>query len=304
MFDVAFHVPNMRPNSRDKQAQNGNNYQIYRGMAYVRWVAAMNNASLQDRAARRQNTDTDALYRKIERRLHTMHLSARKASLLAGLPPDGIRTIARGRIPRTDKLKALADVLGVDLNWFDLPESPIDTAISDREEAKQPELSLVPARINPELTQEARMLDQKFRGMWEAEIERVTELDTRTARGGDLETAVSVIDWGLPRNFVARLLPFGAGKVRIIHQAGDSMTPTIQPGQCLMVDIDDRTPDPPGLFAVWDGMSVSIRRLEYVPMSNPPMIRVMRDNQRYSSQEVPLSDLRVCGRVVMTMQPM
>jgi hypothetical protein len=259
---------------------------------------------LPGRAQRRQNTDTNALFKKIERRLHTMHLSARKASLLAGLPPDGIRTIARGRIPRADKMKALAEVLKVDLNWFDLPEDALDAAISDREKAKQPELSLPPAPVNPELTHEARMLDQKFQGMWEDEIERVTELDTRTARNGDLETAVSVIDWGLPRHFVARLLPFGAGEVRIIHQAGDSMTPTVQPGQCLMVDIDDRTPDPPGLFAVWDGMSVSIRRLEYVAMSNPPMIKVMRDNQRYSSQETPLSDLRVCGRVVMTMQPM
>lgn len=264
----------------------------------------MNEMSLADRAVRRQNTDTDALFKKIERRLHTMHLSARKASLMAGLPPDGIRTIARGRIPRADKMKALAEVLGVDLNWFDLPEAAIDVAISRMDEAKQPELSLVPARVNPELTNEARMLDAKFQGLWEEEIERVTELDTRTARNGDLETAVSVIDWGLPRNFIARLLPFGAGKIRIIHQAGDSMAPTVQPGQCLMVDIDDRTPDPPGLFAVWDGMSVSIRRLEYIPMSSPPMIRVMRDNARYSSQEVPLSDLRVCGRVVMAMQPM
>lgn len=259
---------------------------------------------LPDRAIRRQNTDTDALFRKIERRLHTMHLSARKASLLAGLPPDGIRTIARGRIPRADKMKALADVLKVDLNWFNLPDSPIEATISDRGAAHQAELPLPQARVNAALTNEARMLDQKFQGLWEEEIERVTELDARTARNGDLETAASIIDWGLPRHFVARLLPFGAGKIRIIHQCGDSMVPTVQPGQCLMVDIDDRTPDPPGLFAVWDGMSVSIRRLEYIAMSNPPMIRVMRDNQRYSSQEVPLSDLRVCGRVVMTMQPM
>jgi hypothetical protein len=261
-------------------------------------------AGLDDRALRRQNTDTDALFRKIERRLHTMHLSARKASLLAGLPPDGIRTIARGRIPRADKMKALADVLKVDLNWFNLPENPVNAAIPDRNAVKQSELPLPQACVNAELTNEARMLDQKFQGLWEEEIERVTELDTRTAHNGDLETAVSVIDWGLPRHFIARLLPFGAGKVRIIHQAGDSMAPTVQPGQCLMVDIDDRTPDPPGLFAVWDGMSVSIRRLEYIAMSNPPMIRVMRDNQRYSSQEVALSDLKVCGRVVMTMQPM
>src|SRR3954449_6906263 len=100
----------------------------------------MNEAiSLANRAARRKNTDPAALYQRIERRLHTMHLSARKASLLAGLPADGIRTIARGRIPRADKLKALAEVLGVDLNWFNLPETAIDAAISGRDAARQPE---------------------------------------------------------------------------------------------------------------------------------------------------------------------
>jgi len=247
------------------------------------------------REARRQNTDTDALFKKIERRLHTMHLSARKASLLAGLPPDGIRTIARGRIPRADKMKALADVLKVDLNWFGL-----DAAI----EARQPELELPASPVNPGLTKEGAMLDAKFRGLWEEEIERITELDARTALGGDLATAAEVVDWGMPRHFVSRLLPFGTGKLRVIHQIGDAMAPTVQPGQCLMVDIDDQTPDPPGLFAVWDGMSVSIRRLEYVPMSSPPVVRVMRDNPRYSSQETALSDLRVCGHIVLAMQPM
>jgi transcriptional regulator with XRE-family HTH domain len=263
--------------------------------------------AITSRAIRRQNTDPQALYQRIERRLHSMHLSARKASLLAGLPPDGIRTIARGRIPRADKLKALADVLQVDLNWFGLEDNAIDRAIAAnmvRTAAKQPELELPAAPVNKSLTDEGAMLDAQYRGMWEAEIDRVTELDTRTARGGDLTTAAAVIDWGMPRHFVARLLPFGAGKLRVIHQIGDAMTPTIQPGQCLMVDIDDRQPDPPGLFAVWDGMSVTIRRLEYVPMSSPPMIRVMRDNERYSAQTVPLSDLRVCGRVVLAMQPM
>jgi hypothetical protein len=148
------------------------------------------------------------------------------------------------------------------------------------------------------------LLDAQFRGVWEEEIERITELDTRTAKCGDLSTAAHVIDWGMPRHFVARLLPFGAGKLRVVHQIGDAMSPTIQPGQCLMVDIDDVVPDPPGLFAVFDGMSVTIRRLEYVPMSSPPMIRVMRDNTHYTTQTVPLSELRVCGRVVLTMQPM
>src|SRR3954465_9372390 len=121
----------------------------------------MNEAiSLANRAARRKNTDPNALYERIERRLHTMHLSARKASLKAGLPPDGIRTIARGRIPRADKLKALADVLGVDLNWFDL--DPENDAIDRAVEANQPELKPPKAPIDRDLTTEGAVLDAKF----------------------------------------------------------------------------------------------------------------------------------------------
>src|SRR3954462_7216498 len=115
----------------------------------------MNDAqSVINRAMRRQNTDPQVLYQRIERRLHTMHLSARKASLLAGLPPDGIRTIARGRIPRADKMKALAEGLKVDLNWFNLPETAIDAAISGRAAPRQPKLELPASPVNPGSTKE------------------------------------------------------------------------------------------------------------------------------------------------------
>src|SRR3712207_9512046 len=64
------------------------------------------------------------------------------------LPIYGIRTIACGRIPRADKLKAIADVLRVDLNWFGL--DPEDDAIDRAVEANQPELRSEERRVGKE----------------------------------------------------------------------------------------------------------------------------------------------------------
>jgi hypothetical protein len=247
------------------------------------------------RSERRKAVDTKALYERIEHRLHTMHLTPRKASLLAGLPPDGVRTIARGRIPRADKLQALAKIMDVDMNWFGLNpgEDALDRAINE----KQAELSLL---VNRNVTPLGPMLPSKQ--VSGHEMTRIAEIDARTAQGGNLSAAAPMAEWGMPRGFVDQLLPAGGDQLRVVAQAGDAMAPTVQPGQRLVVNTDDRTPSPPGLFATWDGLAVTIRRLEYLPLSR--MVRVSADNPRYSTVETEPANVNVLGRVVLAMQPM
>jgi hypothetical protein len=54
---------------------------------------------------------TAALSARINERLKTVKLTARAASLKAGLPADAIRTIFRGSVPSADIVRALAPVL-------------------------------------------------------------------------------------------------------------------------------------------------------------------------------------------------
>lgn len=62
----------------------------------------------------------DSLAERIQKRLKVVGLSPRGASIKAGLGPDGIRNILRGRTesPRGKTLTALADILQCDIEYL------------------------------------------------------------------------------------------------------------------------------------------------------------------------------------------
>lgn len=79
---------------------------------------------------------------------------------------------------------------------------------------------------------------------------------------------------------------------------GDSMQGTLWPGQRVMVDLRDRKPSPPGIFMVWDGMGMVLKRVELVPGSDPPTIRLTSDNPKYATYERTVDEAQICGRVI------
>jgi phage repressor protein C with HTH and peptisase S24 domain len=91
--------------------------------------------------------------------------------------------------------------------------------------------------------------------------------------------------------------PASAG-LRMLTAVGDSMSPTIAPGDKILVDTTQRVPSPPGIFAVWDGPGLALKRVEFLPHSDPPAVRLAMDNGKYSVFEVPVATLKIWGRVV------
>lgn len=77
---------------------------------------------------------------------------------------------------------------------------------------------------------------------------------------------------------------------------GDSMAPTFQPGQLVMVDTSDRRPTA-GVFLIWDGVGFVAKRLESTH-TNPVRVRVMSDNKRYNAYEAPPAAVEIEGRIV------
>lgn len=90
-----------------------------------------------------------------------------------------------------------------------------------------------------------------------------------------------------------------ASEVIVAEVRGDSMMPTLYPGQKVMVHIHDKRPTPPGIFFLWDGMGLVIKRVELIPGSNPPMVRIKSDNPKYETYERTVEEAHINGRVIL-----
>lgn len=129
----------------------------------------------------------------------------------------------------------------------------------------------------------------------------VVELDVRASAGPGLENSnhtTEVARWSVPRALMEGVTTASPDRIRVITIYGDSMEPTLSPGVRVMVDTEDIIPSPPGIFVVYDGLGLVVKRVEPRPMSDPPCVRLISDNPRYETYECPLADAHIQGRVI------
>lgn len=134
----------------------------------------------------------------------------------------------------------------------------------------------------------------------------IPELDVEAAAGGGavVSSEIAREPWSFPEYFVRSELGAGRKDLHIITISGDSMISDppkprdLQPGDKVVVNVASNSPSPPGIFIVDDGLGLVAKRVELVPRSDPPRIRLMSNNAAYSAYEVELADARIIGRVV------
>lgn len=85
--------------------------------------------------------------------------------------------------------------------------------------------------------------------------------------------------------------------LRVMTIQGDSMIPRLQDGNVVLVDMTQRSPNPPRFFVLYDGMGLVAKRLEFIPMSEPPRVRIISDNQQYSTYDGTADEVNSIGRV-------
>ncbi len=216
----------------------------------------------------------DLLLQRIEARLKATGLSERKACLKAGLKVDAIRTIRRGNHPRAATLRALAGVLGVSASYLldASDDGPVPAQAGGGVRAPTGDGPMVP----------------------------IVELDVRAGAGGGALNAEELESgyWQLPGDLVRSVTTAPTTALKILTVYGDSMEPEFRPGQRVMVDISDQMPSPPGVFVAWDGLATVIKRVEFVPHSDPPRVRFSSDNPRYQPYERTLEEAHIRGRVI------
>lgn len=104
--------------------------------------------------------------------------------------------------------------------------------------------------------------------------------------------------WRLPVDYLRTELRSREPDVDFISVDGDSMIPTLLPGDRVLINREQRGPSD-AIYAIHDGVGVAVKRLHVVKGSNPVQIKIMSDNPLHGEPDVVLAeDLQVIGRVV------
>ncbi len=124
-------------------------------------------------------------------------------------------------------------------------------------------------------------------------------MEAFTPNGHDIISGDRVRDmWPLPADYLRGELRMTERRARIIEVRGDSMSPTLLSGDRVMIDVGDRTMAAGGLFAIWNGDGVAVKRLRQIRGSDPPRMTLLSDNEHEPPEEVLLEEIRIIGRVV------
>ena len=138
---------------------------------------------------------------------------------------------------------------------------------------------------------------------------QVPELDTRAGLGGvparevrkdgRHADALKPEGWVFPPSFIREQLHTSAGRLLVLETNGDSMAPTIMSGDRVIIDTAHKTPTPDGLYAIRDTFEgIVIKRLQLIRSSKPTRIKIISDNPNHATEEVPLSELEIVGKVL------
>lgn len=180
-----------------------------------------------------------------------------------GLKPSFIYDILNGKStnPSTAKMARVSEALGTDLSSL---------------------LGLAPAaRAKSEYVMMSSMLV------------------TQAAAGGKVNIEEKEAEpYYFRQSWVTDRLHTSPENLRMIFVEGDSMEPTLCQGDMVLVDITRKNPSPPGIFVLFDGMALIAKRLEFLPQSKPPSVRILSDNTQYQPYERKISEVQIIGRVV------
>jgi transcriptional regulator with XRE-family HTH domain len=140
---------------------------------------------------------------------------------------------------------------------------------------------------------------------------QVPELDTRAGLGGGGVPAREVRKdgkhadplksegWVFPQSFVREQLHTATSRLLVLDTTGDSMAPTIMSGDRVVVDTGHKTPTPDGLYAIRDTFDcIVVKRLQVVRASKHHRVKIISDNPNHATEELPLNELEIVGKVM------
>ena len=211
------------------------------------------------------------MHERVRARIRQLGMSVADVAREASVNRSFVYDILRGKslVPNLEKLTRVATVLKVELEWLLTGKGNVqgDDPITDDYHNEFVAIQYVAVR--PSMGGGA-----------------VVEAEERSGR-----------DFHFRRAWIRDRLKAAPSLLRVMAVQGDSMMPTLNDGDTVLVDMTQRNPSPPGVFVLHDGMGLVAKRLEHVPLSDPPRVRIISDNPRYSPYECTTDEVNIIGRI-------
>lgn len=86
--------------------------------------------------------------------------------------------------------------------------------------------------------------------------------------------------------------------IRYMELRGQSMSPVLEHGDQVLIDLRDLDPSQAGIFVLWDGEGLVCKWVSRVHGSEPPKLRLRSENTRFEPYEPLADECRIMGRVV------
>ena len=207
---------------------------------------------------------------RLKARCEQLGMNAGQVAELAGINRSFVYDIMRGRSehPNLERLDRVAKVLKVERRWLmhGLGDVEGETPILESSE--------------------------------EAFVAVSSVAVTASMGGGAVvEDETDGRPYHFQRSWIRHKLRATPADLRIMHVEGDSMMPTLHHGDIVLVDLARRAPTPPGIFVLHDGMGLVAKRLDHIPNSDPPRVRILSDNPLYAPYEGTAEEVNIIGRI-------
>lgn len=217
-----------------------------------------------------------------------------------GVKQTAIAEIEGGRVRRPKNLHEIAQHTGKTVEWL-LGQEPehIDSENILGRERGEPDFPPDPQSLKASRKMARRQLAP-------GELPEI-DINGSLGPGGIGETLMvdgREVDsiratWRLPVSYLHSELRAAESDVDIIPVEGDSMIPTLIPGDRVLINRRQQTPASDGLYAIGSMYGVQVKRIELVPgRADPPLLRIISDNPAHRTNEVTVDEIRIIGRVI------
>lgn len=138
-----------------------------------------------------------------------------------------------------------------------------------------------------------------FPGTTGAEFVAVPKACSRISAGGGIFPKEELIEERYAfRSDWLRALGAEPGRVVLLEVEGDSMSPVLEEGDTVLIDLDRTRFREGKLFAVAIGEGLFVKRLQMTTGKRGPQVRVISVNMEYHTFECSTEDITILGEVV------